>query len=684
VLRAPGGGRPAGVGSALLQLQRDRGNRYVQGVISRARSGGAGPPSSSSHQRSAVAGAAAGAVDPSLQRAIEGSRRGGRALDQRTATELGGALGREVSQVRVHDDDQADRLSRSLHAAAFTIGRDIFFRAGHYDPGTTPGRRLLAHELAHVAQQQEACLRTAHRHRLDLAPADDPGERAADRAADDMVLRGRAQPMTMTPQAPLIQRKAFIGWDPLSAKRAIFGGSLKDKPTRKKAPRQVEDVEEEQGRARAKDVPEKRGRARRRSGDVAERRGRARPGAEDLPRVTGRTGRFVRIPYELGDLGTGERNLALILMDYKSRYFRSLGELYRYVRRETDHIGYVDREKVWVRLPEMFLVLGEHHDKTTVMDLVEATGLDRYIYEGAATRPSPHLDPGSVIPEMEHQLEEKLPKYVVGLIGVQRMLAEKLSDLERHHGWKSEIRGERPTAERTDPEAEKQQYQAELAKWSYEWEAKYQSMEERGERKLGPGGGGYVGQRKLIGGLSDQPPFTPYDRSRTEVRVTLQVLQSIRDVARGKNDPITLFYDQYRPIIDKTIAQLEEGLPVELTRMFLKMATGKFDLKGLIKLLSTAAVQELAELKVYDVATDPSYSAGKYSGPTETRAEELRDSYMLHRIVEAKAKGYRLAGLGDAHRSRLQGVLQAMDPDILVQSWTDFYLDQYRLHPDRD
>ena len=57
---------------------------------------------------------------------------------------------------------------------------------------------------------------------------------------------------------------------------------------------------------------------------------------------------------------------------------------------------------------------------------------------------------------------------------------------------------------------------------------------------------------------------------------------------------------------------------------------------------------------------------------------------MLHRIIDAKAKGYRLAGLGDAHRTRLQGVLRAMDPGILVLSSDEFYAGQYRLHLDRD
>jgi hypothetical protein len=664
--RRPGNARPGAAGSALLRLQRDYGNRYVQGVISRAQSGEAGLPSGNSYPPSAVADAAAGAVDASLQRAIDRSRRGGHSLDQKTATELGGALGRDVSHVRVHDDDQADRLSQSLNAAAFTIGSDIFFRARHYNPGTAPGRRLLAHELVHVAQQ-EVGPRTAHRYHL--APADHPGERVADRAADDMLLRGRAQPVTTSPRGPLIQRKAFIGWDPLSARRAEFGGSLREKTERKQAPR------------RAGPVAEVRGRARERGEDAEGARGRARQQAEDLPQVKRK--RFVKVPYELADLGVGERQLARILVDYKSRYFRNLNELYRYARRETDDIGFVDREKGWVRLPEEFLVIGESHNRTTVMDLVEATGVEKYIYEGGATRPSPYFETGKTSPEMEHQLEELLPKYIVGLIGVQHKLEQELRGLDLRPGWKSEIRGERQIAERADPEAERRQYQTEMAEWSYAWEAKYRTREERGEWKIGPSGG-YVGQRRPAGGLSSPAPSRPYSRSGTEVRATLQGLRVIRDLARGKKDPIALFYAQHRSIIDKTIAQLEAGLPIELTRMFLKMATGKFDLKVLIKLLSSAATQEFADLKLSNVKVHVSYTAGKFSGPVETGAEELRDSYMLHRIIDAKAKGYRLAGLGDAHRSRLQGVLQAMDPDILVQSSDDFYVDQYRSHPDRD
>ncbi len=56
--------------------------------------------------------------------------------------------------VRVHDDAAAGQAAQSIGALAFTHGRDMWFSAGAYDPVTDGGRRLLAHELAHVAQQE--------------------------------------------------------------------------------------------------------------------------------------------------------------------------------------------------------------------------------------------------------------------------------------------------------------------------------------------------------------------------------------------------------------------------------------------------------------------------------------------------------------------------------------------------
>lgn len=63
-------------------------------------------------------------------------------------------FGRNFSQVRVHTDKKAVESAHALDALAYTVGNDIVFNTGRYAPESTLGRRLLAHELTHVVQQQ--------------------------------------------------------------------------------------------------------------------------------------------------------------------------------------------------------------------------------------------------------------------------------------------------------------------------------------------------------------------------------------------------------------------------------------------------------------------------------------------------------------------------------------------------
>ncbi|MDM0028617.1 eCIS core domain-containing protein [Variovorax saccharolyticus] len=79
----------------------------------------------------------------------------GRALPRflRADFERGGV---DLSRVRVHDGPEADALARRHGAQALTVAEDIYFKAGHFAPGTEPGRRLLAHELTHTLQQAGA------------------------------------------------------------------------------------------------------------------------------------------------------------------------------------------------------------------------------------------------------------------------------------------------------------------------------------------------------------------------------------------------------------------------------------------------------------------------------------------------------------------------------------------------
>lgn len=76
----------------------------------------------------------------------------GRPLESGVRTDMESRFGRDFSRVRVHVDATADRAARSLQAAAYAIGPHLGFAAGRYAPNTETGRRLLAHELTHVAQ----------------------------------------------------------------------------------------------------------------------------------------------------------------------------------------------------------------------------------------------------------------------------------------------------------------------------------------------------------------------------------------------------------------------------------------------------------------------------------------------------------------------------------------------------
>jgi hypothetical protein len=134
---------PSRAGQALLQLQREYGNRYVQRVVSLARSA-----------------ASEGDAAPDVERTIESSRGAGHALDNGVHAQMGQAFNADFSGVRVHTDAAADGLNQSLSARAFTTGQDIYFRQGEYSPGSSGGRELLAHELTHVVQQNPNTIHT--------------------------------------------------------------------------------------------------------------------------------------------------------------------------------------------------------------------------------------------------------------------------------------------------------------------------------------------------------------------------------------------------------------------------------------------------------------------------------------------------------------------------------------------
>jgi hypothetical protein len=92
----------------------------------------------------------------------------GRPLEPETRASLEPSLGRDLAAVRVHTGPLAEESARALDAQAFTIGQDVFFDQGRYDPGSRRGRWLLAHELAHTVQQRGPGARRVQRQPNDL------------------------------------------------------------------------------------------------------------------------------------------------------------------------------------------------------------------------------------------------------------------------------------------------------------------------------------------------------------------------------------------------------------------------------------------------------------------------------------------------------------------------------------
>ena len=106
----------------------------------------------------------------------------GERLDARTRDVMGQRFERDFADVRIHADARAAQSARALSARAYTIGNDVVFGAGRYAPGSREGQRTLAHELAHVVQQDGVITDGP----LSVSEPSDPLEHEAERLADQL------------------------------------------------------------------------------------------------------------------------------------------------------------------------------------------------------------------------------------------------------------------------------------------------------------------------------------------------------------------------------------------------------------------------------------------------------------------------------------------------------------------
>lgn len=157
-------------------------------------------------QRSATKTQGAGPLDDEIASDIQSSRGGGQPLDETTKTDMEGQFGTDLSAVRIHSDSNADRLNRSVQAEAFTTGTDIYFSSGKYNPTSSGGRGLLAHELTHVMQQSSDPGRGAG----EVSHPDDAHEREAKAVGDQVAASPVATPSASSGPASVDRSEAEL------------------------------------------------------------------------------------------------------------------------------------------------------------------------------------------------------------------------------------------------------------------------------------------------------------------------------------------------------------------------------------------------------------------------------------------------------------------------------------------
>src|SRR5215472_6857652 len=121
---------------------------------------------------------------------------GGAPLESGARSFLEERMGTDFSDVRVHTGGRADESARAINAQAYTVGSDVVFRSGAYEPDTPGGRHVLAHELAHVMQQKAGPVSgTPAPGGISISNPSDSFEQAAERSASQAMAGAPVQTM---------------------------------------------------------------------------------------------------------------------------------------------------------------------------------------------------------------------------------------------------------------------------------------------------------------------------------------------------------------------------------------------------------------------------------------------------------------------------------------------------------
>lgn len=237
--KARPGHEPNDAASAVSALQNMVGNRVVQRLLA---------------QRS---GDEPFELDQETESRINSQRGGGQSLDEGVRENLEGAMGQDMGGVRVHTTPESDALNKQLGAKAFTTGSDIFFGEGQYDPHSSSGQELIAHEATHVVQQSTGMVDGGAGMTVN-APGDE-----YEQEADDIASRVMRSPQEPSAQPGLIQEEMGIQMqeEPEEEEEALQMQEEEEEVMMQEVPEeeeelQMQDVPEEEEALQMQEIPE--------------------------------------------------------------------------------------------------------------------------------------------------------------------------------------------------------------------------------------------------------------------------------------------------------------------------------------------------------------------------------------------------------------------------------------------
>ena len=188
------------------RVTKDEASSAAANQKKRAHSAGRDLPRSAPDDRTGLSGRLREAGNNSVNRLLEGGA--GSQIEPSTRRKMEQAFGADFSGVRVHNDGAAQENAAALDAEAATHGQDIYLGPGAPSQQSAEGRRLIAHELAHVVQQQ----RSGQVSSSTVSKPGDAFEAEADRAAA-AATAGQRPHLTATGTVPGVQRQPID--DPL-------------------------------------------------------------------------------------------------------------------------------------------------------------------------------------------------------------------------------------------------------------------------------------------------------------------------------------------------------------------------------------------------------------------------------------------------------------------------------------